>query len=274
MRTELISIPTPTHPLDAAYYRPDARSKGAVMYCHGNQMNFYVCAARFLAPHITALGYDFMPFNRRGHDSVSTYNSRECVGGAYQTVAEGIEDNEIAANYLAAKGHKAPIVIGHSNGGVLASEHVARHPETRALILLSAHAGGNRLSKPSSARNFSLAGDTAAQTKEAQALVAAGKPRQLMLIPAWWWVISARTFLDRLTNAPDLVENAKRIRCPVLFIRGDQEPKENYPAERFQEYCAGPCEVVIVPNCDHFYVGAEENVAKIVTAWLKRTVGE
>jgi pimeloyl-ACP methyl ester carboxylesterase len=274
MRTELISIPTPTHPLDGAYYTPDGPSKGAMMYCHGNQMNFYVCAARFLAPHITALGYDFMPFNRRGHDSVSTYDSRECVGGAYQTVAEGIEDNEIAANYLAAKGHKAPIVIGHSNGGVLASEHVARHPETRALILLSAHAGGNRLNNPSSVRNFSLAGDTAALARQAEALVSAGKPRQLMLIPAWWWVISARTFLDRLTNAPDLVENAKRIRCPVLFIRGDREPKENYPAERFQENCAGPCEVVIVPNCDHFYVGAEENVAKIVTAWVKRTLGE
>jgi len=274
MRTELISIPTSTHPLDAAYYRPDGASKGAAMYCHGNQMNFYVCAARFLAPHITALGYDFMPFNRRGHDSVSTYNSRDCVGGAYQTVDEGIEDNEIAANYLAGKGYRNPIVIGHSNGGVLASEHVARHPETRALILLSAHAGGNRLRNSSSARNFSLAGDTAALTRQAEALVSAGKPRQLMLIPAWWWVISARTFLDRLTNAPDLVKNAKRIRCPVLFIRGDQEPKENYPAERFQEDCAGPCEVVIVPNCDHFYVGAEANVAKIVTEWLKRTVGK
>ena len=176
-------------------------------------------------------------------------------------------------NILAAKGYKNPIVIGHSNGGVLASEHVARHPETRALILLSAHAGGNRLTNPRSARNFSLAGDTEAQTKEAEALIAAGKPRQLMLIPAWWWVISARTFLDRLTNAPDLVENAKRIKCPVLFIRGDQEPMENYPAERFKENCAGPCEIAIIPNCDHFYVGAEEKVAKIVTDWLTRTLG-
>src|SRR6266508_3289755 len=201
MRTELISIPTRTHPLDGVYYTPDVSSKGAAMYCHGNQMNFYVCAARFLAPHITALGYDFMPFNRRGHDSVSTCDSRECVGGAYQTVAEGIEDNELAANYLADKGFGNPIVIGHSNGGVLASEHVARHPETRALILLSAHAGGNRLTNPQSARNFSLAGNTDQQMKEAEAWVAAGKPRQLMLIPAWWWVISARTFLDRLTHA-------------------------------------------------------------------------
>jgi pimeloyl-ACP methyl ester carboxylesterase len=274
MRTELISIPTPTHPLDGAYYTPDGAIKGVAMYCHGNQMNFYVCAARFLAPHLTSLGYAFMPFNRRGHDSVSTYDSRHCVGGAYQTVAEGIADNELAATYLADKGFKNPIVIGHSNGGVLASEHVARHPETRALVLLSAHAGGNRMTNPRSARNFSLAGDTDELKKKAEALVAAGKPRELMLIPAWWWVISARTYLDRLTNAPDLVENAKRIKCPVLFIRGDQEPMENYPAERFQKNCAGPCEVAIVPTCDHFYVGAEQRVSTIVTNWLKATLND
>jgi len=272
MRTELIRIETPTHPLDGAYYSPDGPTKGVAMYCHGNQMNFYVCAARFLAPHITALGYEYLAFNRRGHDSVSTYDSRECVGGAYQTVAEGIQDNELATKYLASKGFANPIVIGHSNGGVLASEHVANHPETKALILLSAHAGGNRMTSPSAARNFSLAGDTDMLRKEAEGFLAAGKPRQLMLIPAWWWVISALTYLDRLTNAPDLVDNAKRIKCPVLFIRGDQEPMENYPAERFKENCAGPCEVVIVPNCDHFYLGAEDKVSKIVTDWLKNTL--
>jgi len=272
MRTELISIPTPTHPLDGAYYTPEGPIKGAAMYCHGNQMNFYVCAARFLAPYVTALGYAFLAFNRRGHDSVSTYNSREAVGGAYQTVAEGIEDNELAANFLTQQGFPNPIVIGHSNGGVLASEHVGRHPETPALILLSAHAGGNRLTNPRAARSFTITEKTDEQTKEAEALVAAGKSRQLMLIPAWWWVISARTFLDRLTNAPDLVENAKRIRCPVLFVRGDQEPVENYPAERFKENCSGSCEIAIIPNCDHFYVGAEKKVAEVVSDWLSRTL--
>ena len=93
-----------------------------------------------------------------------------------------------------------------------------------------------------------------------------------MLIPTWWWVISARTFLDRLINAPDLVENAKRIRCPVLFIRGDQEPVANYRAEKFKENCSGPCDIAIIPNCDHFYVDAEEKVAKSVTEWLSKTL--
>lgn len=273
MITELISIPTPTHPLDGAFYTPEGPIKNAAMYCHGNQMNFYVCAARFLAPHITSLSYAFMPFNRRGHDSVSTLDSRDCVGGAFQTVAEGIEDNHLAAQYLADRGFPEPIVFGHSNGGVLASEHVANHPETRALILLSAHAGGNRLTNPTSARSYTINEKTEDQIKEAEALVAAGKSRQLMLIPAWWWVISARTFLDRLTNAPDLVANASKIKCPVLFVRGDQEPEENYPAERFQKNCRGHCEISIIPNCDHFYVGVEDTVANVVAGWLTRTVG-
>jgi len=272
MHTELISIPTPTHPLDGAYYTPDGLIKGAAMYCHGNQMNFYVCAARFLAPHITSLGYAFLAFNRRGHDSVSTYNSREPVGGAYQTVAEGIEDNELAARFLAGEGFKNLIVIGHSNGGVLASEHVARHPETLALVLLSAHAGGNRLTDPNSASRYTINEKTDDSIKEAQALLAAGNPRGLMLLPTWWYVISARTFMDRLTNVPSLVENAARIRCPVLFIRGDQEPVNNYPAERFKDNCSGPCDIAIIPNCDHFYVGAEERVTKAVTEWLSRTL--
>ena len=101
-------------------------------------------------------------------------------------------------------------------------------------------------------------------------MIAAGKPRQLMLIPAWWWVISARTYLDRLTNAPDLVENAKRIKCPVLFIRGDQEPKENYPAERFKENCAGPARSRSFPTATTSTSARKIKVSEIVTDWLKR----
>ncbi len=272
MHTELITIPTPTQPLDGACYTPDGPSKGAVLYFHGNQMNFYVCAARFLAPCITSLGYTFLSFNRRGHDTVGTFNSRDPVGGAFQTVAEGIEDNELAANFLAKQGFDRLIVIGHSNGGVLASHFIANHPETLALVLLSAHAGGNRLTNRASASNFTVNDKLEALIKEAQELLSAGRPRQLMLLPTWWHVISARTFMDRLTNVPDLVENAKRVQCPVLFIRGDKEPADNYPAEAFKQNCPSSCDVVIVPDCDHFYVGAEDRVATIVSDWLSRTL--
>ncbi len=272
MHTNLISIPTPTHPLDGAYYTPDGPSKGAALYFHGNQMNFYVGAARFLATYITSLGYAFLSFNRRGHDTVSTYDSRVPVGGAYQTVAEGIEDNELAARFLAEQGFGRPIVIGHSNGGVLASHFAAHHPETLALVLLSAHAGGNRLTNPVWASHFSVNENLDELMKEARELLDAGRPRQLMLLPTWWYVISARTFMDRLTNVPDLLDNSRQVRCPVLFIRGDKELANIYPAEAFKQNCPGPCDVVIVPDCDHFYVGTEDRVATIVTDWLSRTL--
>src|SRR5439155_6712306 len=64
-------------------------------------------------------------------------------------------------------------------------------------------------------------------------------------------------------NAPELVENAKRIKCPVLFIRGDQEPMENYPAERFKENCAGPCEVTIIGTAITSTLGRKRECRKL-----------
>jgi pimeloyl-ACP methyl ester carboxylesterase len=89
-----------------------------------------------------------------------------------------------------------------------------------------------------------------------------------MLLPGWWYAISAESFLELATKCPDILELAPRIRCPVLYIRGDQEPRELYPAEEFARRSAGPCTVEIVPRCDHFYAGRETAVSDIVCRWL------
>ena len=88
-----------------------------------------------------------------------------------------------------------------------------------------------------------------------------------MLLPGWWYVISAESFLD-LQNCPDILELASRIACPTLYIRGDKELRDLYPAEEFARRATGPCEVQIVENCDHFYVGREGAVAERVARWL------
>lgn len=64
------------------------------------------------------------------------------------------------------------------------------------------------------------------------------------------------------------------MKCPVLYIRGDKEPREQYPAEEFRERAGGPCTVEIVPECDHFYNGREEVVTQAVTSWLAKTLGK
>jgi len=272
VRLELVSIPTPTHPLDGLMYWPDREPVAAALYFHGNQMNFYTGPARFLPPALAEAGLAVLSFNRRGHDTLGTRASREPVGGAFQTVAEGLEDNELAARHLASLGFPNPIVIGHSNGGLLGACFAAAHPEVRALVLLSAHAGGRDFARRLSARGM-WAGDRLEEiTRQAEALIAQGRDRELILLPGWWHVVSARTFLDYSRNCPDLLEQASRIRCPVLFLRGDQEPVETYPAERFAEACSGPCRVVIVEDCDHFYIGAESRVTAIVLDWLKSVI--
>jgi NADPH:quinone reductase-like Zn-dependent oxidoreductase len=34
----------------------------------------------------------------------------------------------------------------------------------------------------------------------------------------------------------------------------------------------GPCDVEIVPNCNHFYVGREASICELVSSWLARTL--
>jgi pimeloyl-ACP methyl ester carboxylesterase len=237
-------------------------------------MNFYVGAPRFLPPYLTALGYACLAFNRRGHDILSIRDSREPEGAAFQTAAEGLIDNEYAARFLLEQGYAMPIVIGHSNGGTLGVQFAANHPEIQALVLLSAHAGGKE-----SVRRSCQAGQLACDrldevTRQAERLVEEGRGRQLLLLPGWWYAISAESFLDRLHHTPDILALAPWVRCPSLFICGDREPEQVYPAYGFQNRAGGPCEVAIIENCDHFYRGREDTVACVLVDWMARSLGD
>jgi pimeloyl-ACP methyl ester carboxylesterase len=272
MKTQLVSIQTDTIPIDGAFHEPDGTAKGAALYCHGNTMNFYTGAARFLPPALTKLGIAVLAFNRRGHDILTTRNSRAPEGGAFQTIGESIADNRFAAKWLAARGFANPVIIGHSNGGMLSTRHVADHPDTPALVLLSAGRGGTRQDTSGGNEKLFAVGKLDELTQKARDLVAAGKGRELMFMPGWWYVISAESFLDRIVAVPDTIALAPQIKCPVLAIRGDQEERDRYPAEEFAAACGGPCEVNIVANCDHFYNGREDHVAGVVSGWLAKTL--
>ena len=272
MRTQLVTIQTDTIPVDGALHEPDGPAQGAVLYFHGNTMNFYTGAARFLAPALTRLGLALLAFNRRGHEILTTRTSRAAEGGAFQTSAEAIADNRFAAQWLATRGFRNPVIMGHSYGGMLATRHVADHPDTPALVLLSAGRGGARQDTSGGSEKLFAAGRLDELTKQARELVAAGRGRELMFMPGWWYVISAESFLDRIVSVPDTIALAPQIKCPVLAIRGDKEDRDRYPAEEFQAVCGGPCEVNIIADCDHFYNGREQHVAGIVSAWLKKTL--
>ena len=76
--------------------------------------------------------------------------------------------------------------------------------------------------------------------EEARRLVAEGRGKTLLLMPGWWYVITAESFIDRLTEVPDVLALAPQVKCPILYIRGDQENAERYPAEAFVGRACAP----------------------------------
>ena len=198
MPIELVSIPTDGEALDGLYYTPDhGKPIAAVMILHGNCHNFYTGPSRFLPPILTKRGFACLAFNRRGHDMVVSLRGRAIGGGSKKSAAEGIADDRCAADWLRDQGFPELICIGHSNGGMLAIKHCAENTDVRALVIMSAHIGGRSISPRISAGGLFAKDRMDAITAEAQAMVAQGRGRDLMLLPDWWWVISAESFIDR-----------------------------------------------------------------------------
>jgi pimeloyl-ACP methyl ester carboxylesterase len=269
MRVEVVSIETETTPLDGLLYLPDdGRVAGVVQLMHGNTMNFYVGPPRFLPPHLTAMGLACLAYNRRGHDVASNRNSRRLEGGAFQTIAEAIEDNRLARQWLDARGYPPPVVIGHSNGGMLATRHVVDHQDTPAMVLLSAHRGGPGLMRLMADNGLMAADRFDEITAQARRLVAAGAGQTLMLVPGWWYLITATTYVEFLDHCPDLVEMATDIPCETLFIRSEEEPSDLYPAEDVSRRAPHDVTIEILAAGGHYYVGGEELVSARVVAWL------
>ena len=274
MHIETMSIETETDPLDGLLYLPADRDVvGAVQMMHGNAMNFYVGPPRFLPPYLTSIGLACLAYNRRGHDVLANRDSRDLEGGAYQTIAEAIEDNRLARGWLDARGFPPPFVVGHSHGGMLGVRHVTEYSDTPGLVLLSAHRGGERIMRLMADNGLMAADRYDTITAEARRLLKRGHGDQLMLVPGWWYVISATTYVDFLDNCPDIVALASDIPCETLFVRSREEPAEVYPAEELAERSRAPVTIEILDAGGHYYVGGEDLVATAVSGWLKARIG-
>ena len=62
--------------------------------------------------------------------------------------------------------------------------------------------------------------------EQAIQMISEGKGNELLLLPGWWYVTTANSYIDRLTTMPNTVQTAPKIKCPSLFIRGDLEIPE------------------------------------------------
>lgn len=90
----------------------------------------------------------------------------------------------------------------------------------------------------------------------------------MLLLPGWFYVTTAASFLDMENNLASTLDAAPNITCPVLYLRGDQEDRDLYPAEEFAGRAGGTVDVRILKDCDHFYTGHEHLVGELVADWL------
>jgi pimeloyl-ACP methyl ester carboxylesterase len=104
-------------------------------------------------------------------------------------------------------------------------------------------------------------------------MVAKGRGGELLLMPGWWYAISAASLVDRIERTPDLLAHAAAISCPSLAIRGSLEPASTYPMEEFARRAAGPASYRVIEGCDHWYVGFESVVSAAIVEWLDRPGG-
>ena len=103
----------------------------------------------------------------------------------------------------------------------------------------------------------------------AKLMVIRGEGDRIITLPGWYWATTPRSFLDLSKNLPRLLYEAARIKCPVLFIKGEHEPEDLYPAKKFKSESSSTVDIVTLKNTDHFYTGSEKLLIDIVCEWLR-----
>ena len=109
--------------------------------------------------------------------------------------------------------------------GCLATKRAATYKNTPTLILLSPHIGGKEMLPIVSSKGLFGVGKYLEIIDIAREMISNGQGDELIQILVWYWITTPRSIVDLATNFPHLVEEASRIKCPVLFIRGNNNLK-------------------------------------------------
>lgn len=266
MYTELISVPSPDGPLDGAIFRAGkGSSETAVNYLHGKTMNFYSGPARFLAEAVVAQGCDYVSVNRRGHDLASLRSDFAAPeGDAWATVDEHQRSTRAVLDWIGAR-YRRVILVGHSLGGWLAVWAAARAvANIRGVALLSP------ILRPQA---VPLGDDEILE--KAQALVAAGRGQDLIALPRWSWAVSAQSVVTyRQQGEPEMLGPlASGIEVPLLILTGEHETANVLEGIEQMRALRGHRDAwVSLARCNHFYLGRESDVQRIVGDFVAELV--
>lgn len=257
---------------------PPGEVELGLVHVHGKGGNFYSLPFRPLAPRLAVPGAVHVSVNMRAHDLGYTRTdvvSADSVvepdvavgGGMWEDLTLGVHDIDAAVEHARGLGARQIVLVGHSAGGFYAADYVARRPGVAGVVMLS----------PLTSNTTNLAmwfpgpGEQAEAIARAQALVDAGRGHHLVPIGAWYYAVSARTLLQRVSE-PDGVwsRNLEQGGVPVQVQWGTAESRGPLFQRLVDELRLDVKEAVPIPECDHNYVGFEDVAAAHARAFIAR----
>lgn len=246
----------------------------AALLMHGAAGAFDEDLLHDVAGALNARGIATVRANNRGHDIVNRGNGRgRLLGTAFERIDDCVLDWLAWLDLLAERGHRRLLLFGHSLGAVKSVFYLATAPDARVTGCVLA-------SPPRFNTERMLAcergDDFAATLSEAQALVAAGRPDDLVRTRfPLTSLAGARAYIAKYASGAryDVFANLPAVACPVFALTGDREFGDplfrDHPGDYDDVRARKPdVEHVVVPNGDHTYRRAREFALGRLIAWI------
>jgi pimeloyl-ACP methyl ester carboxylesterase len=278
---ELVEVRTSDDVVHAGAFAAARRPKGtprfdAVLMMHGATGAFSGPFYRNFSAALVERGVATLRANNRGHDVINNGDGHgTLLGTALEVLDDCALDWRAWTGFLAARRYHRILLFGHSLGAVKSAYYLATQRDERVTgCVLASPPRFNADAMLASVRGAEFAATIAA----AQALVAAGKPHELM--PTTFPLNSfsgAQAYLAKYASGTkfDVFENVAKIPCPVLALTGELELGDPVFRDHPAEYAAArrkkrDLEFIVVPNGDHFYTLAQAFAVEHLLAWIDR----
>lgn len=215
----------------------------------------------FPATLCAATGCDGLAYDREGHGQSDPMRAPRTTD-FYRR-----EAGEVLPELLAALGVRAPVLVGHSDGGTIALYHAALFPGApRAVVSEAAHV----IIEEATVRGIREARRIYESTDLHAKLARYHGDKTAAVFHAW-----ADTWLAPECADWHMLDVLTSIRCPLLLVQGEDD--EYGTAAQFDAITgcvAGPVETCMIPDCGHVpHLQAREVVIRRIAEFLRTHTG-
>ncbi|TAK23104.1 MAG: alpha/beta fold hydrolase [Chloroflexota bacterium] len=268
--------------LEGAQFTPDGggRAKLPVVWIHGFSGRFYEQHTVAIGRRLAERGHLFVTGNNRGHHlgtnlvnlrsaGFGTPGSSMLAGAWWEEFEESPSDYAAWVGFAVAQGFPRVVLAGHSLGALKVIYYGGTRSDDRLAGIVSA-SGPVRLGQRMR--------ESADRIATAEKMVAEGRGTELLPSDGTPMSTSAQTLVSRAKVGMDLygIDTANapvsRIRCPLLFILGSEEPgigvRDDLAILRRNARSASRTDELYVEGANHIYTGCELAVADGVGDWV------